>query len=235
MANDGLTPAANSTFVLRALEKALSLQAPLAQAHVARLRRKSPEASPKEILRRLNTEFRTSTVSTGAGVGAAAAAPVVGTGVAISLAGGEFVTFLGASAFYVLARSEVYGMRVTDVERQRFLVTAVLLGHNMSSTIPTVAERTGKHWAKLVIKRIPRESIVRINKVLGRNFVTKYGTRQGVIVLGRVVPFGVGAFIGGAANGLVSHGIIRSSNVAFGPVPTSWGPVETDEGDVELS
>jgi hypothetical protein len=234
MTNDGLTPAANPTFVLRALEKALTLQAPLARAHVARLRRKSPEASPQEILRRLNRDFRTGTVSTGAGVGAAAAAPAVGTGVAISLAGGEFVTFLGASVLYVLARSEVYGMRTSDVERQRFLVTAVLLGESASSAIPTVAERTGKHWARAVIRTIPRESIVKVNKVLGRNFVTKYGTKQGVIVLGKVVPFGIGALIGGTMNGLVSHGIIRSSDRAFGPVPTFWGPIDTDEGDVEL-
>ncbi len=29
-----------------------------------------------------------------------------------------------------------------------------------------------------------------INSVLGKNFVTKYGTKQGIIVLGRVAPFG---------------------------------------------
>lgn len=92
MTNGELEPTTNQTFALRALDKALKVQAPLAVAHVARLRRKYPASSPQEILRRLNKEFRTSTVTTG--VGAAAAAPGVGTGVALSLSGGEFVTLM---------------------------------------------------------------------------------------------------------------------------------------------
>lgn len=57
MANSELETTTNETFVLRALDKALKVQAPLAAAHVARLRRKSPGSSPQEILRRLNAHF----------------------------------------------------------------------------------------------------------------------------------------------------------------------------------
>lgn len=58
--------------------------------------------------------------------------------------------------------------------------------------------------------------------MLGKNFVTKYGTKQGIVVLGRVIPFGIGMAIGGAANGAMSHGIIKASNKAFGDVPKEW-------------
>lgn len=146
----------------------------------------------------------------------------VGTGVALSLSGGEFVTFLGATALYVLARSEVHGIRTTDVERQRLLLTAILLGQSASRAIPMVAERTGPHWAKAVVTKIPMRSIRQLNRVLGRNFVTKYGSKQGIVVLGKVVPFGIGAVIGGTVNGFVSQGIIRASNAAFGPASSSW-------------
>ena len=203
----------------------------MAAAHLARLRRKSPASSPQEILRRLNNEFRASTVTTGAGVGAAAAAPGVGTGVALSLSGGEFVTFLGASTHYVLARGEVHGIRTTDVERQRLLVTAILLGQSANRAIPVVAKRTGQHWAKAVVKSISKSSILKLNRVLGRSFVTKYGSKQGIIVSGKVIPFGIGVVIGGTVNGFISQGIIRASNVAFGPLPASWD-VPAADGDI---
>jgi len=231
MTNGELETTTNETFVLRALDKALRVQAPLAAAHVARLRRKNPGSSPQEILRRLNNEFRASTVTTGAGVGAAAAAPGVGTGIALSLSGGEFVTFLGATALYVLARGEVHGIQTADVERQRLLVTAILLGQSAQRAIPVVAQRTGQHWAKAVVKSIPMSSIRQVNRVLGRSFVTKYGSKQGIIVLGRVAPFGIGAVIGGTVNGFISQGIIRASNVAFGPLPASWD-VPAADGDI---
>ena len=204
MTHSELETTTNETFVLRALDKALKVQAPLAAAHVARLRRKSPGSSPQEILRRLNNEFRASTVTTGAGVGAAAVAPEVGTGVAISLSGGEFVTFLGATALYVLARGEVHGIRTADVERQRLLVTAILLGQSANRAIPVVAERTGQHWAKAVVKSIPMSSIR------------------------------IGAVIGGTVNGFISQGIIRASNAALGPIPASWDVPDADDDIIDV-
>jgi hypothetical protein len=61
-----------------------------------------------------------------------------------------------------------------------------------------------------------------INGVLGRNFITKYGTKQGIIVLGKVAPFGIGAVIGGAANAVMANIAVRAGRHAFGPPPASW-------------
>ena len=52
--------------------------------------------------------------------------------------------------------------------------------------------------------------------------MTKYGTKQGIVVLGRVVPFGIGAAIGGVANAAFSQGIIKSADSAFGVEPATW-------------
>jgi hypothetical protein len=35
-----------------------------------------------------------------------------------------------------------------------------------------------------------------INRTLGANFVTKYGTKRGIIAIGKVAPFGFGLVIG---------------------------------------
>ncbi|MFI7517479.1 hypothetical protein ACIBVK_28680 [Micromonospora echinofusca] len=41
---------------------------------------------------------------------------------------------------------------------------------------------------------------------LGRNFITKYGAKQGILVLGQAAPFGIGAVIGGGANAALATG-----------------------------
>lgn len=215
-------PTARLPLPLELLDKALNLQAPLVRRHIGRLRRSRPDAEPRAILRRLNAEFRAATVTAGAGVGAAAAAPGVGTAAALALSGGEAVAFLNATALYVLSRAELHGVPIHDLERRRTLVMAVMLGEAGTKSISQVAERTGQHWAKGIVKAIPQSQINAINKVLGRHFITRYGTRQGVIVLGRVIPFGVGAVIGGAANAAFSQSIIKASDRAFGKAPADW-------------
>lgn len=216
------------------LDRALALQAPLAERHVARLRRNRPDATPRQLVGRLNAELRAATISAGAGVGAAAAAPGVGTGVALALSGTEMVAFLNATVLYVLARGEVQGVKTEDIERRRTLVMAVMLGDAGAKGIGKVAERTGQHWARHVVRTIPQSKILAVNKVLGRHFVTKYGTKQGIVVLGKVIPFGIGAAIGGVANGLFSQGIIVASHRAFGAPsqsPEVW-PSRSDPADV---
>ena len=148
-------------------------------------------------------------------------------GAALALTGAEAVAFLNATVLYILARGEVQGVTLEDVERRRTLVMAVMLGDAGAKGIGVVAERTGMHWARQLVKAVPATKIAAINKVLGRNFVTKYGTRQGIVVLGRVIPFGIGAAIGGAANAVFSQGIIAASNRAFGHPAPSWGDLVT--------
>lgn len=103
----------------------------------------------------LNGEFRAATIGAGAGVGAAAAAPGVGTAAALVLSGGEALGFMSATALYILSRAEIQGIPVQDVERRRTLVMAVMLGEAGAKSVEQVAERTGRHWARVVVKSIP--------------------------------------------------------------------------------
>ena len=222
MSAEAASSPSKPSLTLALLDKALALQAPLTEHHIARLRRNRPEATPREIVGRLNAELRAATISAGVGVGAVAAAPTVGTGVALALSGAEAVAFLNATVLYILARGEVQGITIEDVERRRTLVMAVMLGDAGAKGVGKVAERTGQHWARQLVRGIPMSKILAVNKVLGRNFVTKYGTKQGILVLGRVIPFGIGAVIGGTANAIFSQGIITASNRAFGAPSQSW-------------
>ncbi|MEU4520408.1 hypothetical protein AB0F52_17125 [Amycolatopsis sp. NPDC024027] len=215
--------------VLALLDKAIGLQAPLVRKNIARARQRNPEATPAEVVRTLERMYVSALAGTGAAVGATAAAPAVGTGVALALSAGEAFSSLELSALFVLSVAEVHGVRLDEIERRRTLVMGILLGQSGSNAIVgKVAERTGQHWARQLVSRVPAATLRQINSVLGKNFITKYGAKQGIIVLGRVAPFGIGAVIGGGANATLAGLAVRAARRAFGPAPQSWHEAQSD-------
>ncbi|MFF3993638.1 hypothetical protein ACFYX8_10045 [Streptomyces cyaneofuscatus] len=208
--------------VLALLDKAVEAQSSLVRKNIVRARQRNPEATPAEVIRNLERMYVSALTGTGAAVGGTAAAPGVGTGIALALSAGETITSLEMSALFALSIAEVHGVPIDEIERRRTIVMGVMLGGSGSATITKVAERTGQHWGRQVVAKVPVETLRQINKVLGKNFVTKFGTKQGIIVLGRVAPFGIGAVIGGGANAAMGAFAVRAARRAFGPAPTAW-------------
>ncbi|WP_305786279.1 hypothetical protein [Symbioplanes lichenis] len=225
---DGTGPeaAVRGQRVLDLLDKAIDVQSPLVRKNIARARQRKPEASPAEVIRTLERMYVSALTGTGAAVGGSAAAPGVGTGVALALSAGEFLSSLELSALFALSVAEIHGVPIDELERRRTIVMGIMLGGSGSATIGKVAERTGQHWGRQIVAKVPGETLRQINKVLGRHFITKFGTKQGIIVLGRVAPFGIGAVIGGGANAALAALAVRAARHAFGAPPDSW-PAET--------
>ncbi|WP_234459986.1 hypothetical protein [Streptomyces sp. MBT51] len=205
--------------VLALLDKAIDTQSPLVRKNIVRARQRNSEATPAQVIRNLERMYVGALAGTGAAVGGAAAAPGVGTGVSLALSAGEALSSLELSALFALSLAEVHGVPIDEIERRRTIVLGIMLGGAGSETITKVAGRTGQHWGRQIVAKVPAETLRQINKVLGRNFVTKYGTKQGIIVLGRVAPFGIGAAIGGGANAAVASLAVRAGRRAFGPPP----------------
>ncbi|MEU1088246.1 hypothetical protein ACFYPN_09235 [Streptomyces sp. NPDC005576] len=208
--------------VLDVLNKAIEAQNPLVRKNIARARQRNPDATPEQVIRSLERMYVSALAGTGAAVGGAAAAPGVGTGVALALSAGETLSSLEMSALFALSIAEVHGVPIDEVERRRTIVLGIMLGGSGTATISKIAERTGQHWGRQVVAKVPVETLRQINKVLGRHFITKYGTKQGIIVLGRVAPFGIGAVIGGGANAGLAALAVRAGRRAFGPPPATW-------------
>lgn len=59
-------------------------------------------------------------------------------------------------------------------------------------------QRPGGLGGRRLVGKVPLATLRRTNSVLGADFITGYGARQGITLLGRVVPFDIGAVIGGA-------------------------------------
>lgn len=205
-----------------ALAKAICIQQAPVAGYVARLRRVRPDAPPTEIITVLEKRYLATVTSTGAAVGAAAAAPGVGTGLALALSGAETAVFLEATALFALGVAAVHGIQVEEVERRRTLVLAVVLGDHGAMLVEKMAGLTGEHWGELLPKMIPMSSITAINKDLSHWFLTKYGRKRGVLAIGRITPFGIGAAVGGAGNCAFGRVVVNTSQRVFGPAPASF-------------
>ena len=208
--------------VERGLDRALSVQQPVVARHIERLRERRPDASPADVINTLEKQYLTAVTGMGAAVGGAAAAPGVGTGLSFALSAGEMVSFLETSALFCLAVAEVHGIEIDDVERRRTLLLAVVLGNSGANFVEKVAGSTGKYWGRLLTDKIPMAKVKAVNKVLGRWFVTKYGTKQGIVVIGRLAPFGIGAGIGAAGNAAFGRAVVVGTRRAFGPAPEDF-------------
>lgn len=205
-----------------AVEKGLELQRPKVQAFLRRARQRRPDATPAEVLASLEKQYTGTVVTLGAGAGASAAAPGIGTAAGLLLNVAEVGAFIEASALFCLAVAEVHDIDVADLARRRTLLLAVLMGEGGSKIVQKVAGRAGPYWAKSIVNGLPMSTITSVNKVLGPRFVTRYGTKQGVLVLGRDLPFGVGAAIGAGGNAAFARMTIRGTRRAFGPAPATW-------------
>jgi len=202
-------------------DRAVESQYPLAVENVGRLRRLHPEKSPEELASLLNKFYLAAVSATGAGAGAAAAVP--NGAVQVPAAFADLLMFLEASVLYTLSIAEIHGLSAEDVERRRLLVMAVLVGESASSAVlEPLTKRTAPYWGRQIVKAIPREAILKANKVLGHNFITKYGARQGILVLSTQIPFFIGAGIGAGGNALFGWFIVKAARKILGPPPPNW-------------
>ena len=236
MADDQLVPSDPETeapargrganTIERSIERLLSVQRPLVLAHLRRIRAQQPDANPAEVIGILERRYLAAVTSGGAAVGASAVIPGVGVGISLALSGAETAGFLEASALFAQSVTEVHGIAVDDPERARTLVMAMMLGSAGSDLVRQFAEQaagTGttrsRFWGELVTRSLPKSALGQIGGRIRRRFVRWFTATQGASVVGRVIPFGVGAVIGGAGNHLLGRKVIASSRTAFGPPP----------------
>ena len=205
------------------LESSTRLQAPAVRAYVARLRKSDPEASPAQIVTRLEKHYLAAVMASGAAVGSAAAFPGIGTLAALSAVAGETVVFLEATAAFALAVAEVHGIPMDDRDRRRNLVLGVLVGEEGKGAVRDLlgSGRTSGAWLAEA-ELLPLPVVSQLNTRLMQYFVKKYTVKRAAMAFGKMLPVGIGAAIGGGGNRLMGKKIVANARAAFGPAPARW-------------
>jgi hypothetical protein len=213
----------------RTLDRMLSVQRPVVLAHIRSLRRSKPDATPAQIIRTLERRYLAAVTTGGALVGATAAIPAVGTVASIALSTAETAGFLEASALFAQSVTEVHGIAVTDPERARTLVMTMILGsagsdlvEQLASEVVGVGPTRSAFWGELVTKNLPKSAFGGVARRLRTFFLKKFAANEGAGIIGRAIPFGIGAVIGGVGNHFLGRRVVTSSRTAFGPAPVEF-------------
>ncbi|QYH37224.1 hypothetical protein FFT87_12435 [Salinibacterium sp. M195] len=218
--------------VVRGIDRVLTVQRPVVLAHIRSIRKGKPHASPDEIITVLERRYLAAVTTGGALVGASAAIPAVGTGASLALSSVETAGFLEASALFAQSVTEVHGIVVDDPDRARALVMTMVLGTAGSDLVKQLAaQATGSgvvrsaYWGETLAKGVPTALMGPLADRIKHTFVRKFAAAQGTNIVGRLMPFGIGAVIGGGGNNILGRQIIRTARQGFGPTPVtlpSW-------------
>jgi len=217
-------PSAAAKVLTQIIERGSRVQGPAVKAYVDRLRKQNPDATPADIATKLEKHYVAAVMASGAAVGSAAAFPGIGTLAAMSAVAGETVVFLEATAVYVLALAEVYGIPADHRERRRALVLAVLVGEDSKSAIADLIgpRRTSGAWVADGAATLPLPAVSQLNSRLLKYFVKRYTLKRGAIAFGKLLPVGIGAVVGGVGNRLMGKRIVANARAAFGTPPPRW-------------
>lgn len=221
--------AAQHPMAVRGFDRLLTTQRPVVLAHIRGLRKRHPHDSPAQTIRRLEKHFLSVVTSTGAGVGAAAVVPGVGTGIGLALTGVETALFLEASALFAQSVTEIHGIAVTDPDRARTIVMAMMLGQSGSELVLNLtAQATGqaiprnRFWGDVIGRNVPQAFVGQIADRVKNVFMRRFVRNSTTGAFGRILPFGIGAVIGGTGSHLLGRKIVASSRTAFGPAPDAF-------------
>ena len=183
-----------------------------------------PTRRPPRSSAKLEKHYLAAVMASGAAVGSAAAFPGIGTLAAMSAVAGETVVFLEATAVFVLAVAEVYGIPAEHRERRRALVLAVLVGEDSKHAVADLIGpgRTSGAWMADGAASLPLPAVSQLNSRLLKYFVKRYALKRGAIAFGKLLPVGIGAVVGGVGNRMMGRKIVANARLAFGTPPPRW-------------
>ena len=210
----------------KVLLRAVEVQRPLVLANIRRLQRRHPQATAAQLAAILERDYLLAVTGGGALVGGAAVIPGVGTAAALGLSAAAAVGFLEATALYSTALAELHGIRMVDPDRASTLVMAVMLGEEgtqLLSSLSGQAAGRGKGptqaWTAAFTRRVPLAGFGTVRAKIQTMFLRSLLKTQGTAWLGRALPFGIGAVVGGVGNRVMGHAVVANAREAFGPIP----------------
>ncbi|MET1152772.1 hypothetical protein [Arthrobacter sp.] len=209
-----------------AFMKALDVQRPLVLANLDRLRRKNPDATPAELAATLEKYYLATVSSGGAAVGATAVVPGINAVASLGLSAVATVGFLESTALYAQSIAELHGVDTENPERSQAMVMAILMGEEGRSLIKEFAGQAGgrggnpaRAWGSAVGSTMSSGMVSSLLDSMKKRFLAKLVAKQGTAMLGRVIPFGIGAAVGGVGNHVMGRRVIGATRMAFGEPP----------------
>ena len=180
----------------------------LAKAH--------PQADVGDLEKILTKQYIKRTAYASSAVGAGAALPGGGTGVALGLTAGELAVYAVQTTIYILGVSRLQGVRPADREQRRALVLSSLLGEEGAAIVSDQLGLSTLAWARTSLKNLSSPTLGQVNKALMKYASKKLSRRSAGRIAGRLIPFGIGAGVGYLSGKAVARRTAEGVKVALG-------------------
>ncbi len=180
--------------------------------------------------------FQKELTAAGAATGAAAATPGLGTAAAAGWLSADVVWLALRSADLIMTIAAINGHTNATVEQRRAWVLSILaFGDEAAAEFTSLLDRMNVPLDGLSTgMKMPLEVIERVNATLGAHVLTKYGTRRGIATVGKLLPFGIGAVIGGGANYTMTRTLVKNAEAFFRDAPLSETGFSQVDGDRDI-
>ncbi len=230
--------------------KIIAKQRPAALAYIKEIRRKHPDATPADVMKKIEQWYLASTTGASAAAGATATIPVVGIPTAVALGVADLTFFYEATALFAICMAELRGHRIDDPERAKVVVLGAMLGEKRKSRVTDLVmtalpagstftgariatektiSRVSPKWGDVVSQQLPDSALVPVAMVLAKEALSR-GAVMGTARIGaKALPF-IGAFVGGATSYWFGSSVVKSCREGFSPPLAAW-PEWLDPGD----
>lgn len=210
------------------LNHALRMQKPWVVKMIKHMRRQHPDETPAQLAKRAQKLYVRSVTAGGGAVGATAAVPGIGTLASFGLSSVAVTGYLEATALYAQAVAELHGVEPQDDEQNRTMVMALMLGEDGQAlmgqllTSSSASRSLSGKWGLMMGKSSDHSKRFDVGRSIRNMFVKRFIARQSGAMLGRALPFGIGAVVGGGANLAMARQVIKSAQEAFGEFPPDF-------------
>ncbi|EEH64722.1 hypothetical protein HMPREF0044_0459 [Gleimia coleocanis DSM 15436] len=199
---------------------------------VNQLRIENPTASPAEIIGILSRRFHKTASLSSSATGVAASVPGLGTVASLGVSSVQFATFLAQAGIYVLSVAHVYGIPTEDREMRRMLVMSSILGEDATDLVTAKLGFSSINMMRASFAQLGSNATAKVNGFLAKR-LKKMVVRKGTTsILGKAMPFGIGAGIGYYVGHTMAHQVIKGTSQFLGPIPTQFAFPVTLEAKV---
>lgn len=210
----GLRDRAIEATVVRAIDHAV-----LTRWDDAVRRAGATTGSTAERVAHVTQTLATELAAVGAATGGVAALPGVGTVASLATSAADVGWTTTRACDIVMTLAAVHGhTEATAGDRKAWVVAVLGYGPRAAEVVPQLlaAERAEESAAHDQAKgRLSGGSLAALNQGFGRTLVTKWAMKKLATSVGKALPFGIGAVIGGVANRSSARTIARHADLLF--------------------
>ncbi|SCX19144.1 hypothetical protein CJBVI_1373 [Corynebacterium jeikeium] len=204
-----------------AIDRTVSVQEPLIRSYVEKIEQKHGDATLQRRQEVLDTHFKNLATGSGAGTGGVAAVPGVGTLLSLAGIAAESALLIEVCALYALASAELNGIDISKEETRRAVVYLAISGATAKELVQALAEdRTfsslqaaNRLRGTRKLRKTSSVELKQANNILGRFAFRQIRKSFGGAMFKKVLPFGVGAYLGAKANRKIAERMVDNVHV----------------------